>query len=562
MMKKSFTYLFLFGLLATCYYGLKTHFGVIEKIAPQKCENSIQSRLEKIHPLLEDQMIAAVILAENHSADIERCLDSIFSQSYEYAQVILIDNGSTDGTKEKAKAFAKQRDKKLEVITYDETRPNLEVLFDVIGMLDPHFIVCLIEGKDWLSHENVFDHLNCAFANEEVWVSTTRAISHPDYQTISGKMFSDKNFMEKEFRENVREKISPLLSFYAGLFQKIKLEDLLYKGEFIHEYYDLAISFSLFEMSPQHVLFMDEVCYVINEKDKAATHKMQLQKNAEVDAHLRSNRPYETLSQLKLDLTSPSFHRYKTDVIVFSDDSPLQLYAYLESLHINARDINDVYVIYRASDQDFQRAYLNLQGEFHTITFLNVCDYPGNDYGSLISKAISNRRHGSPYVVIGDDSAIFEERIRFHECIAALERVHSDHFFLRDPANQVSAKHIKVSEDIFAYQLGENGISRGFGHALCRKSLFNLPGELNDLSAFQKYWESKLHSKSVGLCFNSEKVHPIDEGKPASLSQRKQWGHQFIEGYKIDLSSLRCEDETGEIPLIKRDRRHSFTHAD
>ena len=70
-MKKSLSYLFLFGLLATCYYGLKTHFGVIEKLSPEKGSHPIQSHLEKVHPVLEDRMIGAVILAENHASDIE-----------------------------------------------------------------------------------------------------------------------------------------------------------------------------------------------------------------------------------------------------------------------------------------------------------------------------------------------------------------------------------------------------------------------------------------------------------------------------------------------------------
>lgn len=185
-MKKGFVFLLLIGLLASTYYGLKTHFGVIEKIVPQKKETALQSRLGIVYPILEDQMIVAVILAENNAKDIQRNLDSLFTQTYPYTRVILIDNGSTDGTYERAEAYSQNKERKLELIRYENRKPNLEVLYDVIQRLDPHEIVAFIEGKDWLSHENVFDHLNCAYANPEVWMTHSRAISHPNYQVVSG----------------------------------------------------------------------------------------------------------------------------------------------------------------------------------------------------------------------------------------------------------------------------------------------------------------------------------------------------------------------------------------
>lgn len=566
-MKKGFVFLLLIGLLASTYYGLKTHFGVIEKIAPQKKETALQSRLGIVHPILEDQMIVAVILAENNAKDIERNLDSLFTQTYPYTRVILIDNGSTDGTYERAEAYSQNKERKLELIRYENRKPNLEVLYDVIQRLDPHEIVALIEGKDWLSHENVFDHLNCAYANPEVWMTHSRAISHPNYQVVSGHEFSESLLLGKEFRQKVREEISPLTTFYAGFFQNVKLQDFLYKGVFIDECYRLASLLPLFEMGPEHILFMDEVSYVKNDSVSVVDHKLHLQKVALVDAHLRSLPSYKILSQLKLEINSPSFHRYKSDLVLFSEDSPLHLYACLESLLLNTRDINEVYVLYKGSDHEFQRAYLNLQNEFHTVQFLNVCDYPGNDYATLISKVLANKRHASPYVVIGDDRLIFEERIRFHDCISAMEKVHADHFFLSHEVEESEGlpHAIPIDQGIYAYQLGEEGASRPFSIALCRKSLFESLEGINDLSAFRKLWERKLPPAAVALFYEEKKIVPIVALQDPSLSQKKEWGHKFIEGYKIDLPSLTCELEEaqkGELPLIKRDRRRVTAQAD
>lgn len=431
-MKKGIVLLFLFAVMVSTFYGVRKNFGQIIDAFPSQSEGEIQKRLTAVHPLLEDQEIVAFILAENCEKDVKRSLRSIFDQTYTKMRVILVDNGSNDRSFEVAKEWVENRGKgdRVTLRRMEARRPALEIFYEVISECDPHEIVAVVDGKDWLSHENVFDHLNCAYANPDVWMTYSRAISHPDFQEVSGHAFSDSVLREKKLRKEVRETLSPLFTFYAGYFQEIKLQDLLYGGSFIDERFELALHLPLVEMGPEHVLFMDEVSYVKNESDQSIDHKLHLQKVAAVESHLRSLRPYSQLSTLKLTPNSPGFHRYKSDIILFSEDNPLHLYACLESAFLKARDINDIFMLYKGSDQEFQRAYLNLQSEFQTVQFLNVCDYPGNDFSTLITKVLANRRHASPYVVIGEDQVIFEERLPFHECIEALEKAHSDHFFL------------------------------------------------------------------------------------------------------------------------------------
>ena len=180
---------------------------------------------------------------------------------------------------------------------------------------------------------------------------------------------------------------------------------------------------------------------------------------------------------------------------------------------------------------------------------------------------MANRRHASPYVVIGDDQLIFEERIRFHDCISAMEKVHADHFFLsHEIEEQERLPHaIPIDHGIYAYQLGEEGASRPFSVAVCRKSLFESLEGINDLPAFRRLWERKLTPAAVALFYEERKILPILAIQDPTLSQKKEWGHKFIEGYKIDLPSLTCELEEaqkGELPLIKRDRRRVTAQAD
>jgi hypothetical protein len=281
---------------------------------------------------------------------------------------------------------------------------------------------------------------------------------------------------------------------------------------------------------------------------------------AAVESHLRSLPSYPTLSQLSLGLNGPSLHRYKSDVVIFSEDSPLHLYATLESLFSNVKDLNDVYVLYKGSDHEFERAYLNLQSEFHTVQFLSICDYPGNDYYTLITKVFENKRHASPFVLFGTDRLIFEEKVHLHEAIYELEKIHADHFLITFEASEemTKIKAIPISAGIYAYQLGAKRQEQPFTLSLCRKSLFESLEGIDDFTSFKKLWQRKLQPHSVALFYEEQKTLFLSIPQETSTAQIKEWGHKFIEGFKIDLSSLNCEMEEvekGELPLIKRERR-------
>ena len=564
-MKKPFVFFFLIVVLASTYFGLKKHFGMVATLPKEIGDSQVQKKLKQLHPILEDQMIVAIVLGENNLSEVERNLSSLFDQTYPHHRIIYVDNGSTDGTYEKVKELG--AGKKIEIIRHEEKRAILEILYSLIGKCDSHEIIALIEGKDWLSHENVFDHLNCAYANPDVWMTYSRAISHPNYQVVDGELFSDQAFLEKTFRRKERKVLSPLMTFYAGFFQEIQLQDLLYEGKFIDECIPLTLQLPLLEMGPDHILFMDEVSYVKNIGKEIVDHKLHLQKVAAVESHLRSLHSNQTLSHLSLGLNNPSLHRYKADIVLFSEDSPLHLYAFLESLFAKARDINEVYVLYKGGDHEFQRAYLNLQNEFHTVHFLNVCDYPGNDYATLITKVLEDKRHASPFVVFGTDQWVFEEKVRFHDAIKAMERVHADHFFinLEEGNQEILPTTIPINEGIYAYQLGAKGAEQPFVLALCRKSLFQHLESVSDLPSFKKLWQKKLSPMSVVLFYEEKKTLPLNITHEPSSSQKKQWGHKFIEGFKIDLPSLTCEMEEvekGEFPLIKRERYRPVTAKD
>ena len=54
----------------------------------------------------------------------------------------------------------------------------------------------------------------------------------------------------------------------------------------------------------------------------------------------------------------------KADLVVFSYDRPLQLYAFLESTEKYVTGVGDLVVIYRASSEQFQKGYEVVEADF------------------------------------------------------------------------------------------------------------------------------------------------------------------------------------------------------
>lgn len=567
-MKKILIFMSVVTFTAVLFFSSKSHFPLSGLPSESKETFAIQKHLQTFHPIQEDKHFIVFVLVENASETCERQLRSVFDQTYENYEVVYLDNGSVDQSLEKAKAFCEkeQWQDKITFTRHAQKKAAMEVIYDTIHQFNSKDIVVFLEGQDWLSHENVLEHLNCAYAHPDVWLTYGRVIRHPDYQQVEGKAFSDQFLQKKKLRAQIEPSFPMLATFSAAYFKEVRLEDLLFGGKFIDEKAKCAFLFPLFEMGSEHVLFMDEVMLVKNDMAEKVDHKEHLHHVMATESYLRSLGTYSNLNALRLNFPTSNFYRNKGDVLIFSEDSPLHLYACLESLHLNARDINEVYVIYQSHDHEFGRSYLNLKNEFPSVQFLDVCDYPGNDFTTLLSKAVENRRYGAPYLLITDDHYVFEQKLRLHECINALEKVHADHFFLTLDETEIKGplpEAISVGDGIYAWQMGEEGQKQSPFMCVCRKSLLEKGvsrEEVKDLSAFKQVWKKLLPHHAVALFYEEKKSLPLKLQQEATLTQKKEWGNKFIEGYKIDLPSLVCEmDEMqgGNYPLIKREKQRS-----
>ena len=533
-----------------------------KKGALSKRSYLIQEQLKTFYPIRENQRFALLILAKNAAPFCEKQLESIFNQTYPHYKVIYLDNGSTDQTADKVLAFcnSKNLEEKLMLISHSQDRPDMELIYTAVQTLNPQEIVLFLDGHDWLLHEDVLSHLNSAYANPEVWLTQSRSIHHPDYQKIGGKSLL---LTEKECRKKRAVSLDSLFSFPAAYFKKIHLEDFLLDSEFIEENVLETFLYPLFEMGPEHVLFLDEVMLVKNDKKPFEICKERLDQIAKFKSHICSLKPYDHLSYLDFRSTPSPLYSHKGDILLFSKDSPLQLYACLESLYLNVKGINEVYVLYQSYDREVERAYLNLKSEFPGVQFRQICDYPGKDFKTLFGETVKNRREGSFYLLIADDHHLFDQTLDLQLCVEALEKVYLDRLFLTKDRNEYhspSRRIFDVENGIYAFQVDKERDRESPYMCIYRKRAIeerlrvckNTPD-----SNFKQPWEKLLPSQFIALLHRDCKIVPIRFDEEPTLNQKKQWIRKFIEGYKIDVPTLLCRAGTisTDYPLVKREKR-------
>ena len=110
----------------------------------------------------------------------------------------------------------------------------------------------------------------------------------------------------------------------------------------------------------------------------------------------------------------------KADLIIFSFDRPLQLYALLESVEKYFSNVGNTQVIYRYSNGEFQHGYEEIQKQFEWVTFTAQSPVtPHQDFKCLTMNAL--QESPNKHVLFAVDDIIVTDVVDIATCINALE---------------------------------------------------------------------------------------------------------------------------------------------
>lgn len=490
---------------------------------------------EKDFPVAEHKSFAIVIYAHNQALWCERALRSVFEQDYDHYRIFLIDDGSLDSTGEKAKRFIADNNQKERVTLMRNETPlgKAASLYRAIDSCLDKEIVISLDAKDWLAHPAVLNRLNAAYQNPDVWLTTGQAIDYPSYDIEQ----------------------STLASFYAALFKQIRLADLYKNGQFATT--AAAYLMPLTDLAGGRIRRMQEPIVFSNRVSPTKT-----ENPSEAAA-------YQPLGQFP-SARSPQ----SADVLIFSFDRPLQLYACLESVQRYMTGFENLFVLYRASNDSFASGYETVKDAFPLVQFVaQSSSDPKHDFKPHVLKLLDSP---SQYILFGVDDIIVKDFVDLKFCMDQLEKTDAYGFYLR------FGKHIRhcyqtgkpqelppslpLGDDLFAWDINTADSDWAFPNSLdmtlfkkerLKEAFSNLKFKTPNSLEFN--WANEYAPpKAIGLYFAHSKLVNV----PMNIVGRTGNPHmnyltaeellvKFNQGLKIDIEPLyRVENASPHIDYI------------
>lgn len=240
-----------------------------------------------------EKSITIIIPSYNNKDWYRRNLDSVLMQDYHHFRVIYIDDASTDGTGDLVKEYLQENDleHRVTLVQNQQRVGALANTYRGAWMCASSDVIAIVDGDDWLYHERVLQSLNKAYSDPNVWMTYGQFIEYPTGNMGGAAKLPDEIILKNAFRE-YDWVTTHLRTFYAGLFQKIRKEDLLYNLDFFPVTADLAVMFPLLEMSGIHSRFIPDTLYVYNIATPLNDRKLHINLQIYLDSVIRNRNRY------------------------------------------------------------------------------------------------------------------------------------------------------------------------------------------------------------------------------------------------------------------------------
>jgi glycosyltransferase involved in cell wall biosynthesis len=272
-----------------------------------------------------EKEIVVVIPSYNNEQWYERNLQSVLEQNYSHFRIIYVNDCSQDRTGECVEKWVRSnKEDALCVMSFDEgfspsipaitekfknavnreraffTLVNntfrcgaLENLYRMIYSCEDHEIIVTVDGDDWLADADVLKRINEVYSTQEVWMTHGKFTELPMYWAE----WNEPVPADLIARNAIREFKCPshLRTFYAWIFKKIALEDLLIDGKFFPMAWDMAIMFPILEMAGERHYYFSAPNYIYNNMNPINDNKVNAELQRQLDRFIRNMKPYQRL---------------------------------------------------------------------------------------------------------------------------------------------------------------------------------------------------------------------------------------------------------------------------
>jgi glycosyltransferase involved in cell wall biosynthesis len=246
-----------------------------------------------------EKKLIVVIPSYNNARWYQKNLGSALGQAYENYHIIYIDDASPDGTGALVESYLAQRGspENVTLIKNSQRHGSLYNTYHAIWTCAPDDVIVILDGDDWFTHDKVLDRIALAYEDPNVWITYGQFVVYPSGQ----KGFARQVPLEVLDAGTIRKHdwvTTHVKTFYAGLFQKLRREDLLWNGAFFPMACDLSFMLPMMEMAGRHSCFIPDVLYVYNYETPINEGKVNQQLLNQVTNVIRRQRPYAPIGSL------------------------------------------------------------------------------------------------------------------------------------------------------------------------------------------------------------------------------------------------------------------------
>jgi hypothetical protein len=314
---------------------------------------------------------------------------------------------------------------------------------------------------------------------------------------------------------------SHLRTFYAWLFKSIKLEDMLYYGEFYRMTWDYVMMLPMIEMAGERHLCIQDLMYIYNNANNISDHKISRQLQAHLAQIVRAKKRYQRLPGKPAHFAQ-NLKEEKADIIIFADDcNPDTLDQCLASMQKNIIGLGQMLVLYLALPTTISH-YTQLQEKYPSIAFLEIEENRTN-FKAVFSEVYQYYLENN-YVIFALPNTIIEQPIDLTQCIKALEETHAYAFSLQlskeNPYRPIPTRMplLEIGDDVCAwnYATGNDvwACANNVDMTLYRRNNNQIIHILEHCWMyswinFVGWWAHEGNLDKIGLCFNYPKMRTI-----------------------------------------------------
>ena len=266
---------------------------------------------------MNEILLSIIIPMYNLEQYISYCLDSIVSQIRENVEIILIDDGSKDKTKEICNSYCE----KYSYIKYfyqDNAGVSVARNNGLKRAIGDYIL--FVDGDDWIIKDTLLQIINKIKKNREVDIFAGDFVKSKNNQAKSKKVRTTLNLKEYDFPENLI-KLFETNNFNPSLCCNIIKRNLFFDNNILLDANvkyteDMDCMLQLF-LKAEKIVFIEKPFYVYRQNQSSATHSCSLKRvDDTMNFVIKWNDRIQEIESVELKKYLFNFVQYEYSIVV------------------------------------------------------------------------------------------------------------------------------------------------------------------------------------------------------------------------------------------------------